>query len=211
MEPFSLPVVPGLEFRVVDRTRRTEIIRGATLATAMMVVRVTPQVAGTFTIPGITPPSQPLVLRVSPNSGNPNGGIGASGKALVLAGGASANGIRMSADGSAFIRMSVPKRDVYVGESVPVAIEVGMRAGFVNSLNGLPTLAGSDEFTLNNLSRQPERNATDHRRQTLYVIDVAQRAGGGQTGHIFSHRRVAAHGENQNRPAARSDARGSAR
>ena len=26
------------------------------------------------------------------------------------------------------------------------------------SLNGLPTLAGSDDFTLNNLSRQPERN-----------------------------------------------------
>ena len=64
----------------------------------------------------------------------------------------------MSADGSAFVRLSVPKREVYVGESVPVTIEVGMRAGFVTSLNGLPTLAGSDDFTLNNLSRQPERN-----------------------------------------------------
>jgi hypothetical protein len=157
MEPVSLPVVAGLEFRVVERTRRTEIIHGATLATATMVVRVTPQVAGTFTIPGLTPTSQPLVLRVSPNSGNPNSGMGASVKPPVLAGGTTANGIRMSADGSAFIRMSVPKRDVYVGESVPVAIEVGMRAGFVSSLNGLPTLAGSDEFTLNNLSRQPER------------------------------------------------------
>ncbi len=52
----------------------------------------------------------------------------------------------------------MPKRDVYVGESVPVAIEVGMRAGFVSSLNGLPTLVGSNDFTLNNLSRQPERN-----------------------------------------------------
>ena len=75
MEPISLPVVPGLEFRVVDRSRRNEIIRGAALATTTMVVRVTPQVAGTFTIPGITPTSQPLVLRVSPNSG-----IGPSGQ-----------------------------------------------------------------------------------------------------------------------------------
>ncbi len=153
MEPISLPVVPGLEFRVVERSRRNEIIRGAALATTTIVVRVTPQLAGTFTIPGITPSSQPLVLRVSPNSG-----IGPSGKAPVLSGGTAANGIHMSADGAAFVRLTVPKRDVYVGESVPVAIEVGMRAGFVDSLNGLPTLVGSDDFTLNNLSRQPERN-----------------------------------------------------
>jgi hypothetical protein len=153
MEPISLPVVPGLEFRIVDRSRRNEVIHGAALATTTMVVRVTPQVAGTFTIPGITPTSQPLVLRVSPNSG-----IGPSAKPPVLAGGTAANGIRMSADGSAFVRLTVPKRDVYVGESVPIAIEVGMRAGFVSSLNGLPTLVGSDNFTLNNLSRQPERN-----------------------------------------------------
>jgi hypothetical protein len=50
----------------------------------------------------------------------------------------------------------LPKRPVYVGESIPVDIEVGMRAGFVTSLNGLPTLSGS-EFTLNSLSHQPER------------------------------------------------------
>jgi hypothetical protein len=153
IEPISLPVVPGLEFRVVERSRRNEIIRGAALATATMLVRITPQVAGTFIIPGITPTSQPLVLRVSPNSG-----IGSSAKPPVLAGGTAASGIRMSADGSAFVRLTVPKRDVYVGESVPVAIEVGMRAGFVSSLNGLPTLVGSDDFTLNNLSRQPERS-----------------------------------------------------
>jgi hypothetical protein len=50
----------------------------------------------------------------------------------------------------------MPKRAVYVGESVPVDIEVGVRPGVVTSLNGLPTIKGSD-FTLNNLSRQPER------------------------------------------------------
>jgi len=60
-------------------------------------------------------------------------------------------------DGSAYVRLSVPKREVYVGESVPVEIEVGLRSGFVSSFNGLPKLTG-DNFTLNNLSRQPERN-----------------------------------------------------
>jgi hypothetical protein len=162
MEPLNLPVVPGLEFRVVDRLRRNETVHGATLATTTTVVRVTPQVAGTFTIPGITPTSQPLVLSVSPNTGigvlaKPPAGIGASARLPVLTGATAANGIRMSADGSAFVRLSVPKRDVYVGESVPVTIDVGMREGFVSSVNGLPSLAGSDDFTLNNLSRQPER------------------------------------------------------
>jgi BatD DUF11 like domain len=174
VEPLSLPVVPGLEFRVVDRSRRDEIIHGATLATTTTVVRVTPQVAGTFTIPGITPTSQPLVLSVSPNTGTgglarPPQGIGASARTPLLAGATTTNGIRMSPDGSAFVRLSVPKREVYVGESVPVTIDVGMREGFVSSVNGLPTLAGSDDFTLNNLSRQPERNeqSIDGSRFTL--------------------------------------------
>jgi len=153
VDPLALPVVSGLEFRVIDRSRHVQIIRGATLATTTMVIRVTPQVAGTFTIPGITPKSQPLVLRVNPN----NGIASASATPPLVAGGSTANGIRMTPDGSAFIRLTVPKREVYVGESVPLLIEVGMRAGFVTSLNGLPTLAGSD-FTLNNLSRQPERD-----------------------------------------------------
>jgi hypothetical protein len=161
MEPVALPVVSGLEFRVVGQSRRIEIVNGATLATTSIVVRITPQVAGIFTIPGITPKSQPLVLRVDPDNaiGTPSrsGSFSSAGSPPIIAGGATANGIRMTADGSAFVRLTVPKREVYVGESVPIEIEVGMRAGFVSSLNGLPTLTGND-FTLDNLSHKPERN-----------------------------------------------------
>ena len=160
MEPITLPDVPGLEFRVVGQSRRNEIIHGATLATTSIIVRITAETPGIFTIPGITPKSQPLVLRVNPDNGTggptPPGGSGFSGRPPVAAGGSTANGIRLTADGSAFVKLNLPKHEVYVGESIPVDIEVGMRAGFVTSLNGLPTLTGS-EFTLNNLSRQPER------------------------------------------------------
>jgi hypothetical protein len=65
-------------------------------------------------------------------------------------------GIHFVADGSAFVQLKMPKRAVYVGESVPVDIEVGVRPGIVTSLNGLPTVKGGD-FTLDNLSKQPER------------------------------------------------------
>jgi len=160
LDGISLPVVAGLEFRVVGQSRRLEIINGATMSSTTVVLRITPEAPGIFTIPGLTPQSQPLVLRVNPDNGSaspsPYGNPYSSGRPPPTAEGASPSGIHMTADGAAYVRMLLPKRDVYVGESIPVDIEVGMRAGFVTSLNGLPTLTGND-FTLNNLSRKPER------------------------------------------------------
>jgi hypothetical protein len=152
LEPPSLPVVAGLEFRVIERLHGIELVHGASVATTTTLVRVTPQLAGTFIIPEISPKAPPLTLRVAPA----NVGLGVSPAQRAIAG-RTPNGIRLTEDGSAFIRLLAARRDAYVGESVPVIIEVGMRGGVVNSLNGLPTLGGSD-FTLDNLSRQPERN-----------------------------------------------------
>ena len=150
----KLPVVPGLEFHVVEQLQGVEFIRGVTLATTTMVVRVTPEIAGTFLIPGIAPKSPPLMLRVTPQN---VGGSSMTRSGIV--GETAADGIRLTEDGSAFIRLSTDRREVYVGESVPIAIELGMRAGAVTSLNGLPTLTGSD-FTLNDLSPRPDRRET---------------------------------------------------
>ena len=158
MDAVTLPVVSGLEFRIVGQSRRIEMINGATLGTTSIVMRVTPQEPGLFTIPGITPKSQPLVLKVNPDNGSgaSSNPPSSSNRTTVIPGGSSVDGIRLTADGSAFVRLNLPKHEAYVGESIPVEIEVGMRAGFVTSLNGFPTLTGS-EFTLNNLSRQPQR------------------------------------------------------
>src|SRR6267154_5537093 len=57
--PITMPVVSGLQFEIVARTRQIEIINGTTLPSSSIVVRVTPQMAGIFTIPGVTPKSQP--------------------------------------------------------------------------------------------------------------------------------------------------------
>ncbi len=159
LDGVSLPQVSGLQFRIVGQSHRVEIIRGATLATTAVIIRVTPETVGIFTIPGITPRSQPLVLRVTPDNGtggSSSGSFGSSGRPPIGSGAAGSEGLRLTADGAAFVKFNLPKRDVYVGESIPVEIELGLRSGFVTSLNGLPTLSGS-EFTLNNLSRQPER------------------------------------------------------
>ena len=78
--------------------------------------------------------------------------------------------MHLTPDGSAFVHLEMPKHEIYVGESVPVEVQVGMRDGFVESLNGLPKL-NSNDFTLNNLSRQPERGprTIDGKPFTVYT------------------------------------------
>jgi BatD DUF11 like domain len=170
-----LPVVAGLEFRVVGQSRQIQLINGRTIESTSTIVRVTPDEAGVFTIPGLTPTSPPLVLRVNPNSGSSGSssrfGNGASpAPTPFVPGGSNPGGIHLTPDGSAFVHLEMPKHEIYVGESVPVEIQVGMRDGFVASINGLPKLNNGD-FTLNNLSRQPERapKTIDGKAFTVYT------------------------------------------
>jgi hypothetical protein len=159
--PITMPVVSGLQFEIIGRTRQIEIINGTTLPSTSIVVRVTPQMAGIFSIPGVTPKSQPVVLQVNALPGTAGAprlsGSQAPRPPPILSGASIPKGVHLSEDGSAYVKLSAPKREVYVGENIPVEIEVGMRSGFVTSLNGLPKLTG-DDFTLNYLSHQPERS-----------------------------------------------------
>jgi BatD DUF11 like domain len=158
--PINMPKVSGLKFEIIGRTREVQLINGTTLPSTSIIMRVTPQMAGIFTIPAVTPKAQPLVLQVNgaasgasiPHPTRPAAPI----PPPIFSGGSIPKGVRLTEDGSAYVRLSVPKRELYVGESVPVDIEVGMRSGFVASLNGLPKLT-NDDFALNSLSRQPER------------------------------------------------------
>src|ERR1700722_18634860 len=63
--PITMPVVSGLRFEIIARTREVQIINGTTLPSTSIVMRVTPQIAGIFTIPAVTPKAQPLVLQVN--------------------------------------------------------------------------------------------------------------------------------------------------
>lgn len=164
-----LPVVPGLEFRVVGQSRQIQSINGITIESTSTVIRVTPEVAGVFTIPGMTPKSPPLTLHVSPAGSSPTN-RSAPDVLPFVPGGSEGKALGMTPDGSAFVHLEIPKHEMYVGESVPVEIQVGMRDGFVASLNGLPKLNSSD-FTLNNLSRQPAHaaKAIDGKPFTVYT------------------------------------------
>jgi hypothetical protein len=152
-----LPAVPGLAFEIIGRSQGLEFVSGKSIPSTYILIRVTPQFAGVFSIPGLTPKSQSIGLEVvSGDEPNPYAWRSRKPAPLPVAPVPLPKGIQLKAGGAAFAQLVIPTRAVYVGESVPVDIDVGIRPGIVTSMNGLPVLNGGD-FTLNNLSRQPER------------------------------------------------------
>ena len=152
--------MPGLEFVAAGQSSQYQSINGVATSTTSVTYEVIPQRAGTFTIPPLSRGSQPVVLHVQPGNGRSRASAGSSSGASTLpppaTGGLSAGETRLTQDGSAFVRLLLPKRELYVGQTVPVDIQVGLRPGLEASLNGLPTLNG-DAFTLNKLTSQPEQ------------------------------------------------------
>jgi len=157
LKEVALPTIPGLVFESIGRSEGFDFVNGTAIPATFILIRVTPQFAGVFSIPGLTPTSRSIGLEVVKGD-EPNPYIWRSQQpAPAPAPTASLpKGVQLQAGGAAFVHLAIPARAIYVGESVPVQIDVGLRAGIVTSVNGLPTLKGSD-FTFNNLSKQPER------------------------------------------------------
>jgi len=160
LDNVPLPTVTGLKFEIVARQQGFEFVSGKPIPSSYVLIKVTPEFTGVFTIPGLTPKSRTLGLEVvAAETNNPLAWQAYKRTPPPPPPKATASlpkGAELKAGGAAFVRLVIPTRDIYVGESVPVDIEVGLRPGIVTSLNGLPTVTGGD-FTLNNLSRQPER------------------------------------------------------
>jgi hypothetical protein len=155
------PVVPGLAFLAIGQSQQIQSINGVTTSSLTVTYEVIPQEAGIFTIPSLAQSSQPLVLRVNrsanaPGSAAPGSNPRASNLPPPATGGQSSGTTRVTPDNSAFVRLRVSKNELYVGESLPLEIQVGMREGVVASMNGLPSLNG-DAFTLSKLSPHPDR------------------------------------------------------
>src|SRR3984885_12335672 len=107
--PISMPVVSGLKFEIIARTREVQLINGTTLPSTSVVMRVTPQIAGIFTIPAVTPKAQPLVLQVNAASSGASiphpSGPGAPIPPPILSGASVPKGVRLTDDGSAYVRL----------------------------------------------------------------------------------------------------------
>src|SRR6202789_4435501 len=111
--PINMPVVSGLKFEIIGRTREVQLINGTTLPSTSIVMRVTPQMAGIFTIPAVTPKAQPLVRQVNGAASgaiipHPTGPVAPAAPIPppIFSGGTMPKGVRLTEDGSAFVRLS---------------------------------------------------------------------------------------------------------
>lgn len=158
----SPPMVPGLQFSAIDQSQQFESVNGISQSTASVTYQVMAQRPGIYTIPAAAPGAQPLILKVDPAGVGTRSQAGASSASAVAPSSSSVAPApaQVSADGAAFVRLRFPKHQLYVGESVPMEIQVGTRDGMVASLDGLPTLNG-DQFTLAPLAAQPEQRSEE--------------------------------------------------
>jgi hypothetical protein len=169
VEP-NIPAVDGLEITPIGQQSSMQVINGAVSAEVRYIYQVTPNRSGSFTIPaiGVTGggSTQPVAFRVERA---PSGQIAQSSRAgsspLPVPNITQPAEDAVPADPKgqpAFLRVVLPKRELTVGEMVPVELKAYFPAGMSASLNGLPMLAGG-AFALNKLGENPE--------QTREVID----------------------------------------
>jgi len=155
----ELPAVSGLEFTPVGQSSSFESVNGVVTSSVSLTYQVTPDRMGNFTIPAIRlsdgGSSQPLTLQVSQNAG----GAAASPSASLPPPNMS-SGITDATDNAsgqpAFLRVVMPKQQLYAGELVPVQVKAYFSADISASLDGLPVL-NSDAFTLNKLDAKPDQ------------------------------------------------------
>ena len=157
--PSTMPRVDGLEIEPIGQQTSIQMINGNVTSSVAQLFRVTPSRAGDFTIPPIAGSGQPIKLHVDKGAGGQTQRAIPQGSSGLPAPNFSQPPKSTRVDSknqSAFLRIELPKRELIVGELVPVKVKAYFRAGVSASLNGLPTLS-SDAFTLNKFDDNPEQ------------------------------------------------------
>lgn len=169
----SLPSVDGLDITPVGQSTQIEIINGSVTANASSTYEVTPRHEGAFVIPSIhagdaasqsitlhvgqgsapTPQSQPAQTLPPPTPGT--GPVVLPPPALAQGSGDAAS-VPESRFG--YIEVTLPKKEFYAGELVPVEIKAYIPADTQGDITDLPQFT-SDGFTLNSLSTKLEKSA----------------------------------------------------
>ena len=169
VEP-NVPAVDGLEITPVGQQSSMQVINGAVSVEVRYIYQVTPNRPGSFTIPAIGASgigsTQPVAFRVERTQGGQSPGASGPGSSPLAAPGfGPAQEEAAPADAQsqpAFLRVVLPKRELTVGELLPVELKACFPAGMSASLSGPPMLAGG-AFALNKLGEKPE--------QTHEIID----------------------------------------
>lgn len=142
----AIPDVPGLRIEYIGPSSSFSFINGRTTSTVSFNYRVTPQRAGEFTIPAITVSaggqtlrSTPLRLRVTPPSAPPPEAVQAGAQ-------------------PAFMRLVMPKAEMFLGEPVVAELQVCFRQDVQHFANFQLTALPAEGFSVG-------KNASGARRR----------------------------------------------
>lgn len=142
----ALPAVDGLQFSYLGQSTEMTSINGTVSRHTWVVYQVAAARPGTYTIPI---DGQSLALRVEPAQSR-----GAA---------ATPRGVRSASeppDSLAFLRATLPKGKLYVGQSVPVTFKAYFLPGTEVTLSGAPTL-GLSAFTISQLAEEPRQSVEE--------------------------------------------------
>ena len=173
----TIPRIDGLEIIGVGESTQIEIVNGSMTQNSSRTYSITPQQAGTFTIPALqsgNAKSQPVTLRVAAGQGGtvqvpaqqpqqPQQAQAPQGNGPVVmppppqAQPNTAQEVSPIEQGKfGEIEVALPKKEFYEGELVPIEIRVLISEEVQATVNDLPQFT-SDGFTLNTLGPRPEQ------------------------------------------------------
>jgi len=142
----KVPQVDGLTFTPISQSSTSESIDGVPSESANLTYRVSAARPGRYTIPAIHfqgASTAPLSLDVLP--------------ARAGAAVAAASPGRPLPPSTAFVQLIPAKKQLYVGELMPVQIKAYFRSDLGVNLDGPPTLQ-NDAFTVSNLTSNPQQS-----------------------------------------------------
>jgi len=190
----NVPQVDGLDITAVGQSTQIEVVNGSVTANASNTYTVTPQHEGTFIIPAIHAggaASQPITLHVGAGSGPANTTAPAQNLPPPNVGpvvqppqapGQNPGDTTPAPEGQfGSIQVMLPKKEVFVGELVPVDIKAIIPEDVQASVTDLPQFT-SDGFTLNSLSPKPEQTVQAINGRAYNVITWHSALTGVKTG-----------------------------
>lgn len=159
--PPQVPEVAGLSIEPVGQSMQTSIVNGARSMTTSWIYRVTPARPGEYAIPPIRvggEATEPLTLEVTDEAPSRRAPTASRGQANLPPDDEAADD---TADPSqdVLLRMSLKKKDVYVGEKIPVTIRAYFPPGVGVTVQGLPEI-DAEGVTLDPPTGEPRQRET---------------------------------------------------
>jgi hypothetical protein len=178
----ALPYVEGLYFQRTGQSTEMTSINGATSQHTWVLYQVVADRPGSYSIPvgGHT-----LTLEVGPaGSGS---GPATFGHAATFRSAPGVSAHQGAQQGSlALLRVVLPSKKLFIGESVPVTFKAYFRAGTEVTLSGVPSL-GIPAFTINHMEDKPRQSVESIAGVPYRVAIWTGAASAAMPGHFATH------------------------